>query len=98
MGELGNQFTQAVSTQSYEYLKGLDFEQIKGSLEDRAEFVCGITEIVLEETESISLTRKFKSMIDFLIEIDEETTLHNMMFQGLDDALKRLSSEITNLV
>lgn len=102
MGELGNQFTQAVSIRVHEYLKELDFEQIKGTLEDQAEFVSEITNQVCDHT-SVSEqyeqdAKNFKSMVDFLLNVGGETTLHNMMFDALEDGVKKLSKDIDGLL
>lgn len=102
MGELGEKYTQVVSIRVYEYLKELDFEQIKDTLEDQAEFVSEISHQVCDHT-SVSQqyeqdAKNFKYMVDFLINMGQETTLHNMMFDALEDGVKRLSKDIANLL
>ena len=98
MGELGNKFTQAVSIRTYEFLKDLDFEQIKELMQEQAEFISEITNQVCDHT-SVSEqyeqdAKNFKIMVDFLLDVGEETTLHDMMFLALEDGVKKLSNLI----
>ena len=102
MGELGEKYTQTLSIRVYEYLKELDFEQIKDTLEDQAEFISEISHQVCDHT-SVSQqyeddAKKFKSMVDFLLNVGGETTLHNMMYDALEDGVKKLSKDIANLL
>ena len=102
MGELGEKFTQAVSIRTYEFLKDLDFEQIKVLMEESSEFIVEITNQVCDHT-SVSEqyendARNFKFMVDFLLNVGGETTLHNMMYDALEDGVKKLSKDIANLL
>jgi len=40
---------------------------------------------------------RLKCMIEFLLDVQEETILHEMQFEGLKNALKMLSKDIANL-
>ena len=102
MGNLGDKFTQAVSIRTYEFLKDLDFEQIKELMQEQADFISEITNQVCDHT-SVSEqyeedAKDFKCMVDFLLNVGEETTLHNMMFQALEDGVRKLSKDIANLL
>ena len=102
MGELGDKFIQAVSIRTYEFLKDLDFEQIKDLMEEKAEFISEITSQVCDHT-SVSEqyeqdARNFKCMMDFLIDVGEASMLHDMMFQALEDGVRKLSKDIANLL
>lgn len=102
MGQLGDKFTQVLSIRTYEFLKDLDFEQIKDLMEEQAEFISEITNQVCDHT-SVSEqyeqdAKNFKCMVDFLLNVGEETTLHNMMFDALEDGVKKLSKDIANLL
>jgi len=102
MGELGEKFTQVLSIRVYEFLKDLDFEQIKVLMDNQSEFIVEITNQVCDHT-SVSEqyendARNFKFMVDFLLNVGEETTLHNMMYDALEDGVKKLSKDIANLL
>jgi hypothetical protein len=102
MGQLGDKFTQAVSIRTYEFLKDLDFEQIKELMQEQAEFISEITNQICDHT-SVSEqyeedAKDYKCMVDFLLNVGEETTLHNMMFDALEDGVKKLSKDIANLL
>mgnify|MGYP003684528889 CR=1 FL=1 len=102
MGQLGDKFTQAVSIRTYEFLKDLDFEQIKELMQEQADFISEITNQVCDHT-SVSEqyeedAKDYKCMVNFLLDIGEETTLHNMMFDALEDGVKKLSKDIANLL
>ena len=102
MGQLGDKFTQAVSIRTYEFLKDLDFEQIKELMEEPSDFISEITNQICYHT-SVSEqyeedAKDYKCMVDFLLNVGEETTLHNMMFDALEDGVKKLSKDIANLL
>ena len=102
MGQLGDKFTQAVSIRTYEFLKDLDFEQIKELMEEPSDFISEITNQICDHT-SVSEqyeedAKDYKCMVDFLLNVGEETTLHNMMFDALEDGVKKLSKDIANLL
>lgn len=41
---------------------------------------------------------KFKDMIEFLMDVEEETIFHDLQFRGLEIALQMLSKDIANLL